>query len=65
MSDQITLTLPDGTPLEVPRGTTALEAAEKIGSRLAKAAVAAGLDGKIVDLAAPISEEMSAFRIVE
>ncbi len=57
MSDQITLTLPDGTPLEVPRGTTALEAAEKIGPRLAKAAMAAGLDGRLVDLATPIDED--------
>jgi len=57
MSEQITLTLPDGTPLEVPRGTTALEAAEKIGPRLAKAAVAAGLDGMVVDLSTPIDED--------
>jgi threonyl-tRNA synthetase len=53
MSDQVTLTLPDGTPLEVPRGTTALEAAEKIGPRLARAAVAAGINGELVDLSTP------------
>ncbi|NLO05003.1 MAG: threonine--tRNA ligase [candidate division WS1 bacterium] len=58
MSDKITLTLPDGTPLEVPRGTTALEAAEKIGPRLAKAALAAGLNGDVVDLSTPINEDM-------
>ena len=57
MSEKITLTLPDGTPLEVPKGTTALEAAEEIGPGLAKAAVAAGIDGEGVDLTTPINED--------
>ena len=45
MSDQIKLTLPDGAVIEVPRGTTALAAAEQIGSRLAQAAVARSMAG--------------------
>lgn len=57
MSETITLTLPDGTPLEVEKGATALEAAEKIGPRLAKAAVAAGIDGEVIDLNTPLSED--------
>jgi threonyl-tRNA synthetase len=35
------VTLPDGSPLELPDGATALDAAQAIGPRLAKAAVAA------------------------
>ena len=38
--ETIHVTLPDGSALEVPRGTTLLELAERIGPGLAKAAVA-------------------------
>jgi threonyl-tRNA synthetase len=37
------VTLPDGSPLELPDGATALEAAQAIGPRLAKAAIAASV----------------------
>ena len=37
------VTLPDGSPLELPDGATALDAARAIGPRLAKAAVAAAV----------------------
>lgn len=37
------VTLPDGSPLELPDGATALDAARAIGPRLAKAAVAASV----------------------
>ncbi|MGD0998781.1 MAG: threonine--tRNA ligase, partial [Thermoleophilia bacterium] len=43
-------TLPDGSPLELPDGATALDAAEAIGPRLAKAAVAASVNSEPVDL---------------
>jgi threonyl-tRNA synthetase len=46
----IHVTLPDGSPLELPDGATALDAAQAIGPRLAKAAVAASVDGEPVDL---------------
>jgi len=59
MSEQIKLTLPDGSVLEVPRGTTALGAAEQIGPRLAKAAMAAKVDGEPFDLSRPITEDAS------
>ena len=57
MSDQIKLTLPDGAVIEVPRGTTALAAAEQKGSRLAQAAVAAKVDGRLVDLSRPLEAD--------
>jgi len=48
------VTLPDGSTLEVNEGATAKQVAEKIGPGLAKAAVAARVDDKLVDLATPI-----------
>ncbi|OSZ72715.1 threonine--tRNA ligase [Sphingomonas sp. IBVSS1] len=54
MSDLITLTLPDGSQREVARGTTGAEVAASIGPGLAKAALAAKLDGEVVDLSRPI-----------
>jgi len=45
-----TVKLPDGSNLEVAEGTTVAEVANRIGSRLAQAAVAARLSGKLVDL---------------
>ncbi len=46
----LTLRLPDGSRKEVAPGTTPRQVAESIGKRLAQAAVAAKLDGVIVDL---------------
>src|SRR5262245_24279274 len=51
---QIKLT--DGSIREYPEGTRPREVAEGIGRRLADAAVAATLDGKIVDLDRPIED---------
>jgi threonyl-tRNA synthetase len=50
-----TITLPDGSTLEVVEGATAKQVAEKIGAGLAKAAVAAKVDGKLVDLNTPVT----------
>src|SRR6266566_1417073 len=46
----LTLRLPDGSAKEVPEGTRPRDVAEKIGKRLAQAAVAAKVNGAIVDL---------------
>ncbi|QXQ06343.1 threonine--tRNA ligase [Sphingosinicellaceae bacterium] len=59
MSDLITLTLPDGSAREVARGTTGLQVAESIGPGLAKAALAARVDGSLVDLSRPIQADAS------
>src|SRR6185369_7493336 len=48
--------LPDGSVKDYPPGTTALAVAESIGPRLAKACLAAEVDGKIVDLKRPLPE---------
>jgi len=46
--------LPDGSTSEVADGTTIQEVAEQIGPSLARAAVAAKLNGRLVDLSFPI-----------
>ncbi|MHC4497505.1 MAG: threonine--tRNA ligase [Planctomycetota bacterium] len=46
--------LPDGSALEIPEGSTAGQLAEQIGPGLAKAAVAAKIDDKLLDLSSPI-----------
>ena len=56
MDAPITITLPDGSHREYPAGTTAADVAGSIGRRLAKAAVAATVDGREVDLGRPLDD---------
>ncbi len=53
----ITLTLPDGSQRQVEAGTTPLEVARGIGARLAADAVGAQLDGRAIDLRAPLTRD--------
>ncbi len=53
----IRLTLPDGSVREVPAGTTARAVAQSIGAGLARAAVAARVDGQVRDLDRPIEAD--------
>ncbi len=46
----LTLRLPDGSIKQVPEGTRPRDVAESIGKRLAQAAVAAKVNGQVVDL---------------
>ena len=57
MSAPVRLTLPDGSIREVAAGTTAAEVARSIGPGLAKAALAARVDGAIIDLDRPIEQD--------
>lgn len=52
----IQVQLPDGALVEHPATATALDVAEKIGSRLAKAVVAAKIGDKIVDANRPLAD---------
>ncbi|MCH9649903.1 MAG: threonine--tRNA ligase [Deltaproteobacteria bacterium] len=61
-TELLTLTLPNGDTKEVQAGTTPLQVAESIGPRLAKDAIGAELDGKVVDLRHPLSASGS-FRL--
>jgi threonyl-tRNA synthetase len=50
--------LPDGSIIEADDGVTAKQVAEKIGPGLAKAAIAAKINGNTVDLSTPINGEV-------
>jgi len=52
----VTVRLPDGSTKEFDAGTTAIQFAESIGPRLARAAVAATFDGVQVDLDTPLPD---------
>ena len=48
------VTLPDGTPLDLPDGATGADAAAAIGPGLARVALAIRQDGEVRDLARPL-----------
>ncbi len=50
----IAIELPDGSTQEYPDGVTGLDVARSIGKRLAEAAVAVELDGRLLDLTRPL-----------
>src|SRR5829696_8853504 len=50
------VTLPDGTPLELPDGATGADAARAIGEGLARAALGVRQNGDLRDLHAPLDE---------
>jgi threonyl-tRNA synthetase len=57
MADQkITLTLPDGSEREYSSGVTGLEVAQSIAAGLARAALSVTVNGEIIDLDRPITE---------
>src|SRR5687767_13027530 len=57
MSDQINVSLPDGSVRQVARGTSALDVARSISPRLADAAFAAKANGTVVDLNRPLDQD--------
>src|SRR6266571_9535778 len=58
MSD-ISVTLPDGSVRHVSAGSSPADVAAAISPRLAKAALAATVDGKLVDLTYPLQKDAS------
>src|SRR5260370_2096089 len=53
---EIRVTLPDGSEKRVPRGSTGADLAKAIGPGLAKAALAARVDGQVWDLTRPLPD---------
>jgi threonyl-tRNA synthetase len=53
MSEMFKITLPDGSSREMPQGSTPADVAAAIGPGLAKAALAARIDGEVRDLNRP------------
>ncbi|HIH92005.1 TPA: threonine--tRNA ligase [Candidatus Woesearchaeota archaeon] len=60
---KITITLPNGSAKEFPRGATGLEIAESIGKRLAQDALAIKIGGELKDVFLPL-EKSAPIRIV-
>ena len=56
VESKLTVTLPDGTPLELPAGATGGDAAAAIGAGLARAALAIKVGDEIRDLSAPLAD---------
>ncbi len=56
---EISVTLPDGSSRRVPAGTTPGDVAAQISPRLARAALAATVDGRLVDLTSPLKQDAS------
>jgi threonyl-tRNA synthetase len=52
------VTLPDGSILTVSEGTTVKQVAEQIGARLAKAAIAAKVNGQLLDLSITVTGDI-------
>ncbi len=61
----VRMTLPDGSQRESPAGTTARQIAEGIGPGLARAALAARVNGEIRDLDRPIDSDASVAILTE
>ncbi|WEK44177.1 MAG: threonine--tRNA ligase [Candidatus Sphingomonas colombiensis] len=57
MTDMISISLPDGSVRAMPLGTTPADVAAAIGPGLAKAALAARVDGELRDLNRPIEHD--------
>jgi threonyl-tRNA synthetase len=53
----VKIQFPDGNIMEVPAGVTVTEVAKRIGPKLAKAALAARVNGRVCDLSKPIEED--------
>ncbi|MEP5103384.1 MAG: TGS domain-containing protein, partial [Ekhidna sp.] len=57
MSDQITITLPDGSKRTYDKGSTALDVAMSISEGLARNVLAAKVNGEVRDSFRPIEED--------
>ena len=55
----IKITFPDNSVREYEKGTTAMQIAQSISSRLAQEVLAAGVNGEVWDLSRPINEDAS------
>ena len=56
--DTLSITLPDGSVRNVAPGTTPADIAASIGPGLAKAAIAARVDGELRDITRPLEREI-------
>jgi threonyl-tRNA synthetase len=64
MTDMITITLPDQSQRQLPKGSSAADVAAQIGPGLAKAALAAKVNGILWDLHRPFESDAVSLAIV-
>jgi len=55
--ESISVTLPDGSTLKVPRGSRPLDIARSLSKRLAEEAIVARADGELIDLTQPLQND--------
>jgi threonyl-tRNA synthetase len=63
--DQIQVLLPDGSQKAFPRGTSPLEVARALGPRIAKDALVAKVDERLVDLDTPLQNDGAVVLLTE
>jgi threonyl-tRNA synthetase len=63
--NQVNVTLPDGSSRSVPPGTPVRDVAAAVSPNLARAALAALVDGKLVDLSYPLASDASVSIVTE
>ena len=59
MSEQIAVTLPDGSKKEFPKGSTSLDVAMSISEGLARNVLAAKINGEVWDAIRPLEEDVT------
>lgn len=59
MSEEIAVTLPDGSVRRYPAGTTPAGVAADLGGRIAREAIVARVDDRLVDLSRPLDRDVS------
>src|SRR4051794_22448179 len=64
-SGEVSLTLPDGSVKQVPKGSTGADLAMTISPRLAKAALAVTVDGQLTDLTRPFEHDATVRIVTE
>ena len=57
--ENIRILLPDGSARSFPRGTSPIEVARALGQRIARDALAAKVDDRLVDLSVPLQRDAS------
>ncbi len=56
--EQISVTLPDGSSIRVPKGSRPIDVARSLSRRLAEEAVAARVNGELIDLTQPLEADV-------
>ena len=64
MSDNITITFPDGNTKSVEKGTSGLDLANQISKSLAKESVAIQINGKVSDLSLELNQDCKVVIII-